>query len=134
MLEFYKSTYYAIIGNEEIYGYSVIGLYEENIAEGRNHIETISWNSIDDLKKYNLYYNVRNTKKGKILKVAEDYYNICMGKIYKFKEWKEDLNIPIIEECYKIKVSLQKVLEWEDAEKAIQYLNEHGLSINEVLK
>ena len=56
------------------------------------------------------------------------------GKMYKFKEWKEKINISIVEETYKIKVSLKKVLEWEDAEKAIQYLNEHGLSIKEALK
>jgi len=135
MLEFYKYNYYAIIDGEEVMGCGVTSLFDSNkIKEGKKQIGTISWDNIDCLKKYQLYYETRNTKKGRVLKVAEDYYDFCMGKAYRFKEWEKDLNIPIIEECHKIKVSLQKVLEWEDAEKAIQYLNEHGLSIKGTLK
>lgn len=135
MLEFYKYNYYAIIDGEEVMGCGVTSLFDsDKIKEGKNQIETISWDKVDCLKKYQLYYEMRNTKKGRVLKVAEDYYDFCMGKAYKFKEWEDDLNIPIIEECHKIKVSLQKIFDWEDSEKAIQYLNEHGLSINGALK
>ena len=135
MLEFYKLTYYAVIDGEEFYGCNTITLFDNNkVKEGKNQIATISWDTVDCLKKYHLYYEVQNAKKGKVLKVAEDYYNICMGKMYKFKEWETDLNIPIIEECHKIKVSLQEIFDWKDSEEAIQYLNEHGLVIKGTLK
>lgn len=129
MLEFYKCTYYAIINGEKVRGFSGTALYDSNtVKEGEGQIGIISWGCVDGLTKYNFYYTVRNTKKGKILKIFEDRHGI--GEVWKFKEWEKNLNILIIEECYKINVSLQQVLDWHDAEKAIQYLKEHGLSIN----
>ena len=129
MLEFYKVRYYAIIEDEKFLLFSSDTLLNDNSVKLENHVDTITWDNVNILQeKYHCDCSVKQTKKGRVLTIFDDLFMINVWK--KFKEWKDKINIPIIEENKKITVSLNKVLDWYNAEEAIQYLNEHGLSIN----
>lgn len=129
MLEFYKVRYYAMIEDKKFLLFSGDTLLDDNSVKLVNHIDTITWDNINILwEKYHCDCNVKQTKKGRVLVIFDDLFRLNVWK--KFREWKDKINIPIIEENKKITVSLNKVLDWHNAEEAIQYLKEHGLSIN----
>ena len=134
MLEFYNIDYFIRVREEEEFGANNIRLKDSStMTEGIAEIvQTITWDNVEKLRNYGFYCVISRTKKGKELKIYSDCFT--PAAIYKAKEWKEEINIPIYCNTTQIKVPLKKVFEWENAEEAIQYLNEHGLSISGALK
>jgi len=132
MLEFYNIDYFIYIKEEELFGANNIRLKDSStMTEGIAEIvQTITWDNVEKLRSYGIPCSIDRTKKGKVLRV---YLSLC-GCPITLKEWKEEINIPIYCNTTQIKVPLKKVFEWENAEEAIQYLNEHGLSISGALK
>lgn len=124
-MEFYKSflTLYDEKGEKIAKRYCGLKLFE-TVPE--NTINTITWDNLNDYYfKYGalLPFNLWNRKKGRLISFFIRYPDI--------KEWKTELKFTIKEEYIIEKnVSLQTVMEYYDAEKAIQYLNEKGLKIS----
>lgn len=128
-MEFYKSflTLYNEKGEKIAKRYYGLKLFE-TIPE--NTINTITWDNLDDyFAKYGLVlpFNVWHRKKGRLLSFFSDMETSCRD----IKEWKTELKLTIKEEYILEKhINLQTVMEYYDAEKAIQYLKERGLKIS----
>ena len=94
--------------------------------------EEITWDNLTEiLQKYgcSLPFNVWKFKKGR--RVSFFSGNPFKKDFRDIKEWKSPLNLTIKVQYKDISnvMSIQDVLNWHDAEKAIQYLNERGLKI-----
>jgi len=101
----------------------------EDIPENRT--DELTWDNLDKYYYENslaLPFNVWNGKRGRLV----SFFNGSLFNKDKrdIKEWKTPLNITIKHEYKKkLGVSIDYVLKWYDVDKAIQYLNEHGLKI-----
>lgn len=125
-MEFYKSflTLYNEKGERIARRYCGLKL-SEVIPE--NTINTITWDNLNDYYfKYGavLPFNIWNRKKGRLISFFETSHR-------DIKEWKTELKLTIKEEYIIEKhINLKTVIEYYDAEKAIQYLKERGLKIS----
>ncbi len=95
-----------------------------------NRTDELTWNNLKEYYHENglaLPFNVWNCKKGRLV----SFFNGSLFNKNKrdIKEWKTPLNITVKHEYKKRFVSIDYVLKWYDVDKAIQYLNEHGLKI-----
>ena len=102
-------------------------------SEVKTFSEEITWDNLTEiLHKYgcSLPFNVWEFKKGR--RVSFFSGNPFKKDFRDIKEWKSPLNLTIKVQYKDISnvMSIQDVLKWHDAEKAIQYLNERGLKIN----
>ena len=130
MLKFYEcyaTTYY----NGEKIGTKDCGIYVEEENSVQNHTEKLTWENLTEkYQKAGICYKftIINLKKGRKIYFFDDYYERCFRSI---KEWKtKELNIEIKYEYKENKyISINDVLKLHDVEKAIQYLNERGLTI-----
>ena len=92
----------------------------------------IGWDNLTEMyRKLSLAvpFNIWNFKKGRVV-------SFFVGNPFKkdfrdIKEWKTDLNITVEVEYTDISdsMSIDEILKWHNAEKAIQYLNERNLKI-----
>ncbi len=95
---------------------------------------TLTWDNLDKMYKkfgFECKFNIWKFKKGR--RVSFFTNGIIPHKHERdVKEWKnKNLDI-VIKVTYKErKASIDEMLKWHDAEKAIAYLNEKGLKINE---
>ena len=98
----------------------------------QNHTERLTWENITEkYQKEGLCYKftIFNLKKGRKIcffdAIGEKYF-------HSIKEWRQkELNIEIEYEYRENKyVSINDVLKFHNVEKAIQYLNERGLTIS----
>lgn len=94
----------------------------------------ITWDNLDEMyQKFgiNCHFNIWNFKKGRRVSFLNDGFFLSKDE-RDVKEWKHpDLNIKIEISYREYNPSIAEVLKWYDAEKAIAYLNEKGLKINE---
>jgi len=97
-----------------------------------NHTDELTWDNLDEYCYDNglaLPFNVWKCKKGRFVSFFDgSLFNKNKRDV---KEWKTPLNITVKHEYReKTGVSIDYVLKWYDADKAIQYLNERGLKIS----
>ena len=131
MLKFY-AVHYKTYNN----GTYIDTCYAETLKEEseiKDDLIFINWDNLSEMcHKYSLIlpFNVWNFKKGR--RVSFFVGNFFKKDFQDIKEWKTKLDIMVKVEYIDISnsMSIQDVLKWHDAEKAIQYLNERGLKIN----
>ena len=130
MLKFYAVHYKTYNNGTYIDTHYAETLKEEGTV--KNETIQINWNNLSEMyHKYNLAlpFNVWNFKKGR--RVSFFVGNPFKKDFRDIKEWKTRLNITLEIEYIDISnsKSIEEVLKWHDAEKAIQYLNERNLKI-----
>ena len=131
MLKFY-AIHYKTYNN----GTYIDTRYAETLKEEskiKDDLIFINWDNLSEMyHKYSLAlpFNIWNFKKGRRVSFFEG--NPFKKDFQDIKEWKTKLDIMVKVEYIDISnsMSIQDVLKWHDAEKAIQYLNERGLKIN----
>lgn len=130
MLKFYSIAYKTYNNGTYIDTHYATTLKEE--SETKNDLVFINWDNLSEMyHKYNLSlpFNIWNFKKGRLVSFFVD--NPFKKNFRDVKEWKTKLDIMIKIEYTDISnsMSIEDVLKWHDAEKAIQYLNERNLKI-----
>lgn len=127
MLKAYRVTYRTIINGQNVGSDTIMTICESSNALNRS--TTITWENVEE--KYLKYSHIMNfslmlMRKGKVI-----YYND--GKHFtgrSIKEWKTpNLDIQLAVEHKEIKISMNELMKYYDADKAIQYMKEHGLEI-----
>ena len=130
MLKFYSIAYKTYNNGTYIDTHYARTLKEE--SEIKNDLVFINWDNLSEMyHKYNLSlpFNIWNFKKGRLVSFFVD--NPFKKNFRDVKEWKTKLDIMVKIEYIDISnsISIEDVLKWHDAEKAIQYLNERNLKI-----
>lgn len=130
MLKFYSIAYKTYNNGTYIDTHYATTLKEE--SEIKNDLVFISWDNLSEMyHKYNLSlpFNIWNFKKGRLVSFFDG--NPFKKDFRDVKEWKTKLDIMVKIEYTDISnsMSIDEVLKWHDAEKAIQYLNERNLKI-----
>ena len=130
MLKFYSIAYKTYNNGTYIDTHYATTLKEE--SETKNDLVFINWDNLSEMyHKYNLSlpFNIWNFKKGRLVSFFVD--NPFKKNFRDVKEWKTKLDIMVKIEYTDISnsMSIDEVLKWHDAEKAIQYLNERNLKI-----
>ena len=130
MLKFYSIAYKTYNNETYIDTHYATTLKEE--SEIKNDLVFINWDNLSEMyHKYNLSlpFNIWNFKKGRLVSFFVD--NPFKKNFRDVKEWKTKLDIMVKIEYTDISnsMSIEDVLKWHDAEKAIQYLNERNLKI-----
>ena len=130
MLKFYSIAYKTYNNGTYIDTHYATTLKEE--SETKNDLVFIDWDNLSEMyHKYNLSlpFNIWNFKKGRLVSFFVD--NPFKKNFRDVKEWKTKLDIMVKIEYTDISnsMSIEDVLKWHDAEKAIQYLNERNLKI-----
>ena len=130
MLKFYSIAYKTYHNGTYIDTHYGKTLAEE--SEVKDDIVLINWDNLSEMyHKYSLSlpFNIWNFKKGRLV-------SFFVGNPFKkdfrdIKEWKTKLDIVVKVEYTDISssTSIEDVLKWHEAEKAIQYLNERNLKI-----
>lgn len=130
MLKFYSIAYKTY--HNETY---IDTEYAKTLAEEgtvKDEIVQITWDNLSEMyQKYSLSlpFNIWNFKRGRL--VSFFVGNFLKKNFRDIKEWKSDLNISVKVEYTDISnsMSIEEVLKWHNAEKAIQFLNERNLKI-----
>ena len=130
MLKFYSIAYKTYNNGTYIDTHYSRTLKEE--SEVKNDFISINWNNLSEIyHKYGLSlpFNIWNFKKGRRISFFDG--NPFKKDFRDIKEWKTKLNITVKVEYTDIThlMSIDEVLKWYDAEKAIQFLNERNLKI-----
>ena len=130
MLKFYSIAYKTYNNGTYIDTHYATTLKEE--SETKNDLVFINWDNLSEMyHKYNLSlpFNIWNFKRGRLVSFFVD--NPFKKNFRDVKEWKTKLDIMVKIEYTDISnsMSIEDVLKWHDAEKAIQYLNERNLKI-----
>ena len=130
MLKFYSIAYKTYNNGTYIDTHYATTLKEE--SETKNDLVFINWDNLSEMyHKYNLSlpFNIWNFRKGRLVSFFVD--NPFKKNFRDVKEWKTKLNITVKIEYTDVSnsMSIEDVLKWHDAEKAIQYLNERNLKI-----
>lgn len=131
MLKFYKCYVTTYCDGKKV-GTKDCGTCVEEEGKVQNQTEKLTWENITEkYQKEGICYNftILNLKKGRKILFLNDIYEKYFRSI---KEWKQkELNIEIEYEYRENKyVSINDVLKLHNVEKAIQYLNERGLTIS----
>lgn len=131
MLKFYECYVTTYCDGKKV-GTKDCGTCVEEEGKVQNQTEKLTWENITEkYQKEGICYNftILNLKKGRKILFLNDIYEKCFRSI---KEWKQkELNIEIEYEYRENKyVSINDVLKLHNVEKAIQYLNERGLTIS----
>ena len=130
MLKFYAIHYKTYNNGTYIKTHYAETLAEENSV--KDETIQINWDNLSEVyHKYGLSlpFNIWNFKKGRLVSFFEG--NPFKKNYRDIKEWKTDLNITLEIEYIDISnsKSIEEILKWRNAEKAIQYLNERNLKI-----
>lgn len=130
MLKFYSVAYKTYHNGTYIDTHYGKALREE--SEVKDDIVLINWDNLSEMYQklsLSLPFNIWNFKRGRLV-------SFFVGNPFKkdfrdIKEWKTKLDIVVKVEYKDISnsVSIEDILKWHDAEKAIQYLNERNLKI-----
>lgn len=130
MLKFYSIAYKTYNNGTYISTHYARTLKEE--SEVKDDLVFINWDNLSEMyRKYGLSvpFNIWNFKKGRLVSFFDG--NPFRKDFRDVKEWKAKLDIMIKIEYTDVSnsMSIDDVLKWHDAEKAIQYLNERNLKI-----
>lgn len=133
MLKFYQAYATTYHNNIKIGSRKLIGRYlvEENTL--KNYTDVLTWGNLEEKYHNNgltYNFNIWNFKKGRRISFFGGV-KLSDKNTWDVKEWKEkELNIKIEYEYEEAdKYITINDLRWIDIKKAIQYLNERGLSI-----
>ena len=122
MLKAYRVIYRTIINGQNVGSESAMTICESSKALNRSI--TITWENVGQNKSMDFW--LRFTKKGRII-----CYND--GKHFtdrSIKEWKTpNLDIQLTVEYEERKISMRELMNYHDADTAIQYIKERGLEI-----
>lgn len=127
MKEFYQLK--GKIYHNGIYLYTAnLGSYFAAEQEPNKTIE-LTWDNLEEYySKYSGWrFNIYYPKRGRVVSFGE--FGIIHKEWRDIHERKSPLNITV--ECYSVKLtkSIDEIMKWPNAEEAIQYLMERGLSI-----
>lgn len=131
MLNFYEGTTTTYFNNGVCYQ----DFQGDFIAESESKAITakkiqITWENVEEISKKYMFTSgfwVEKKKKGRVIYIKD--YSV-LGYSNKICEWKTPIFNLIYEITFeKINPSIEKILQYPDGEKAIQYLVERGLSI-----
>ena len=130
MLKFYSIAYKTYNNGTYIDTHYSRTLKEE--SKVKNDFISINWDNLSEIyHKYGLSlpFNIWNFKKGRLVSFFDG--NPFKKDFRDIKEWKTKLNITVKVEYTDIThlMSIDEVLKWYDAEKAIQFLTERKLKI-----
>ena len=130
MLKFY-SVAYKTYNNGTYIGTDYTKTLKEE-SEIKNELVFINWDNLSEMYcKYSLLlpFGIWNFKKGRIISFFSG--NPFKKDFRDIKEWKTKLDIMVKIEYIDISksMSIDDILKWHDAEKAIQYLNERNLKV-----
>jgi hypothetical protein len=132
MLEFYTLSFETYHNDKFMGGDSTTILIDEDSAPDLNCSTDLDWENLDFvyptcgiMLPFSIY---RSNKKGRVI----SWYDCSLfnRNTWDIKEWKAPLNITIKSSTRKRNMSIAEVLKWHDADKAIQYLKEKGLTID----
>lgn len=127
MLKAYRVTYRTIINGQNVGSDTIMTICESSDAV--NRVTAVTWENVEE--KYLKYSHIMNfslmlMRKGKVI-----YYND--GKHFtgrSIKEWKTPkLDIQLTAEYEERKMSMRELMQYRDADIAIQYMKERGLEI-----
>lgn len=130
MLKFYSIAYKTYNNGTYISTDCARTLIEE--SEAKDEFVFINWDNLSEMYcKYSLLlpFGIWNFKKGRVISFFSG--NPFKKDFRDIKEWKTKLDIMVKIEYRDISnlMSIDDILKWSDAEKAIQYLNERNLKI-----
>lgn len=130
MLKFYAIHYKTYNNGTYIKTHYAEILTEEDTV--KNETIQINWDNLSEMhRKYSLLlpFNIWHSKRGRRVSFFVD--NPFKKNHRDIKEWKTDLNITLEIEYIDISnsKSIEEILKWRNAEKAIQFLNERNLKI-----
>ena len=122
MLKAYRVIYRTIINGQNVGSDTIMTICESSDAV--NRVTAVTWDNVEKNKSMNFW--LRFTRKGRII-----YYND--GKHFvdrTIKEWKTpNLNIQLTIEYEERKMSMRELMQYRNADVAIQYMKERGLEI-----
>lgn len=127
MLKAYRVIYSTIINGQCISSDSIMTICESSDAV--NHSTIITWENVKE--RISMDFWLKFTRKGKVI-----YYN---DKKHFFdrtiKQWETpNLDIKLTVEYEERKMSMRELMQYRDADVAIQYMIEHGITINSMGK
>ena len=130
MLKFYAIHYKTYNNGTYIRTHYAETLKEEN--EVKDETIQVNWDNLFEIyHKYSLSlpFNIWNFKRGRLVSFFDG--NPFKKDFRDIKEWKTELGITVEIEYIDISnsKSIDEILKWHDAERAIQYLNERNLKI-----
>lgn len=129
MLNAYYKEYRTFVNNELAGTEGSVILCEESEAEEKT-IE-INWDNVDVIySKYGILirFSLYCASKGKVISYQDGEHFLDR----KIKEWKTPkLNAQLVIHCRKVNISMRELMNYYDADKAIQYMKERGLDIKE---
>lgn len=140
MLKFYRVYVETYRGNELMNKYHQFYelLAEENSLVKEREIK-ITWDNLSEIyQRYGFYlpFMIYHFKKGRVL--SFDKFSFFKKMTWDIREWKyPDPNLTIklkIEEEEEGEKSISDILKWHNANEAIQYLTERGLSVFSEIK
>lgn len=128
MLKAYQVICRTIINDECVSSDSGMTIREP--SDTLNRSISITWENVEEKFLRNSWaigFGLMLTRKGKII-----YYNDAEHFIDRtIKEWRTpNLDIQLIVEYKETKISMRELMQYYDADIAIQYMKERGLNIN----
>lgn len=124
MFKAYRVIYRTIINGQNVGSESAMTICESSKALNRSI--TITWENVERNKSMDFW--LRFTKKGRII-CYNDGKHFTDSSI---KEWKTpNLDIQLTVEYEERKISMRELMNYHDADTAIQYIKERGLEIKE---
>lgn len=123
MLKAYRVIYRTIINGQCIGSDSIMTICESSDAV--NHSTIITWENVKE--RISMDFWLKFTRKGKV---------ICYNDKKHFfdrtiKQWETpNLDIKLTVEYEERKMSMRELMQYRDADIAIQYMIEHGITIN----
>lgn len=127
MLNAYYKEYRTFINDKPVGSEGSIILCEESEVEERTI--DINWNNVDVIySKYGIliHFGLYYANKGKVISYQDGEHFLDK----KIKEWKTPkLNAQLMIHCRKVNISMRELMNYYDADKAIQYMKERGLEI-----
>lgn len=128
MLKAYQVICRTIINDECVRSDSGMTIREP--SDTLNRSISITWENVEEKFLRNSWaigFGLMLTRKGKII-----YYNDAKHFIDRtIKEWRTpNLDIQLIVEYKETKISMRELMQYYDADIAIQYMKERGLNIN----
>lgn len=135
MLKYYR-VYVKTYRKNELMGTDSYDLIEEEGKLIEEKEIKVTWDNLSDIyEELGVFppFELYRFKKGRLI----SFFNFSLFKkiTWDIREWKyPDPNLTIKLEVKEKKVSISEILKWHNADEAIQYLTERGLSVFSEIK
>ena len=122
MLKAYRVIYRTIINGQNVGSDTIMTICESSDAV--NRVTAVTWDNVEKNKSMNFW--LRFTRKGRIICYNDGKHFVDRT----IKEWKTpNLNIQLTIEYEERKMSMRELMQYRNADVAIQYMKERGLEI-----